>query len=166
MAGRAHRNDLKACGNSARPGARWLHTCRGPVTRRPRILAHPPSSSVDSAPPSRRCGSLTKSLRMSRRGMGGKRLCKARASRGGAHGRAWVRVRANCRAVQGSWCAHAAVDHRDLLEIDGDGRRTERFFRPYRPGTRVLPFSFFGKTAAWGRLVGRQRVQIRSYIPI
>ena len=162
MAGRAHKNGFKACANVASPGARWLHTCRGPASWPKRTSRHPKSSSVDSAPPSRRCGSLTKSLRMSRRGMGGKRLCKARASRGGAHGRAWVRVRASSRAVQGSWCAHAAVDHRDVLEIDGDGRRTERFFRPFRPGTRVLPFSFFGKTAAWGRLVGRQRVQIRS----
>ena len=162
MAGRAHRNDLKACGNSARPGARWLHTCRGPVSSYRITNDHLRSSSQDSAPPSRRCGSLTKSLRMSRRGMSGKRLCTARASRGGAHGRAWVRVRGNSRAVQGSWCAHAAVDHRELLEIDGDGRRTERFFRPFRPGTRVVQFSFFGKTAAWGRLVGRQRVQIRS----
>ena len=79
-----------------------------------------------------------KSLRMSRRGMGGKRLCTARASRGGAHGRAWVRVRANSRAVQGSWCAHAAVDHRELLEIDGDGRRTEREFRPRGRGKKIL----------------------------
>ena len=118
------------------------------------------------AAPSHRRGSLTKSLRMSRRGMGGKRLCTARASRGGAHGRAWVRVRASWRAVQGSWCAHAAVDHRDLLEIDGDGRRTERFFSALWQTSRVFQFSFFGKTAAWGRLVGRQRVQIRSHIPI
>ena len=152
----------KACAIWVRSGARWLHTCRGPVSSYRITNAHLRSSSQDSASPSRRCGSLTKSLRMSRRGMGGKRLCKARASRGGAHGRAWVRVRANSRAVQGSWCAHAAVDHRELLEIDGDGRRTERFFRPLWQGSRVFQFSFFGKTAAWGRLVGRQRVQKRS----
>ena len=162
MAGRAHNNGLKACANGARPGARWLHTGRGPASWPKRTSRHPKSSSVDSAPPSRRCGSLTKSLRMSRRGMSGKRLCTARASRGGAHGRAWVRVRANSRAVQGSWCAHAAVDHRDLLEIDGDGRRTERYFRPLWQGSRIFSISFFGKTAAWGRLVGRQRVQKRS----
>ena len=47
------------------------------------------------------------------------RPCQARAGRGSAHGRAWVRVRANCRAVQGSWCAHAAVDHRELVENRG-----------------------------------------------
>ena len=162
MAGRAHKNDLKACANVASPGARWLHTCRGPETRRPRVLPRPPSSSLDSPSLSRRRGSLTKLLRMSRRGMGGKRLCTARASRGGAHGRAWVRVRANSRAVQGSWCAHAAVDHRELLEIDGDGRRTERFFRPFVRDLGFLNSHFFGKTAAWGRLVGRQRVQKRS----
>ena len=162
MAGRAHNNWLKACANGARPGARWLHTCRGPVSSYRTVLRHLRSSSQDSAPPSRRCGSLTKSLRMSRRGMGGKRLCKARASRGGAHGRAWVRVRASSRAVQGSWCAHAAVDHRDLLEIDG-GRKTHgTLFSALCQGTRIFQFSFFGKTASWGRLVGRQRVQKRS----
>ena len=95
--------------------------------------------------------------------MSGKRLCTARASRGGAHGRAWVRVRANSRAVQGSWCAYAAVDHRDLLEIDGDGRRTERLFRPFGRDLGFFHSHFFGKTAAWGRLVGRQRVNVRSY---
>ena len=145
-----------------RLGARWLHTCRGPVSFLPPTNDHPPSSSQDSASPSRRCGSLTKSLRMSRRGMGGKRLCTARASRGGAHGRAWVRVRASSRAVQGSWCAHAAVDHRDVLEIDG-GRKTHgTLFSALWQGSRFFSFSFFGKTAAWGRLVGRQRVQKRS----
>ena len=141
-----------------RLGARWLHTCRGPETSFRITNDHLRSSSLDSASPSRRCGSLTKSLRMSRRGMGGKRLCTARASRGGAHGRAWVRVRANSRAVQGSWCAHAAVDQRDLLEIDGDGRRTERVFRPFGRELGLFNSHFFGKTAAWGRLVGRQRV--------
>ena len=131
MAGWAPLVGHKACAICVRPGARWLHTCRGPVSSFRRTNDHLRRSSLDSASLSRRCGSLTKSLRMSRRGMSGKRLCTARASRGGAHGRAWVRVRANCRAVQGSLCAHAAVDHRDLLEIDGDGRRTERFFRPF-----------------------------------
>ena len=145
MAGRAHKNGLKACANVASPGARWLHTCRGPVTWTPRTNDHLPSSILDSASLSRRCGSLTKSLRMSRRGMGGKRLCTARASRGGAHGRAWVRVRANSRAVQGSWCAHAAVDHRELLEIDGDGRRTERVFRPFGRDLGFFHSHFLGK---------------------
>ena len=91
MAGKATMVWHKACAIRKRPGARWLHTCRGPVSSYRRTNAHLWRSSLDSAPPSRRCGSLTKSLRMSRRGMGGKRLCKARASRGGAHGRAWVR---------------------------------------------------------------------------
>ena len=123
MAGRAHKNDLKACANSASPGARWLHTCRGPVSSYRITNAHLRSSSQDSAPPSPRCGSLTKSLRMSRRGMGGKRLCTARASRGGAHGRAWVRVRASSRAVQGSGARMQPSTIAKLLEIDG-GRKT------------------------------------------
>ena len=47
------------------------------------------------------------------------RPCTGRARRGGAHGRAQVRTRVNPRARQRVRRRHAALGHRDALEIEG-----------------------------------------------
>ena len=147
MAGRAHRNGLKACGNDARPdpalGGSTPAEGRYPLIGEPTLIFGVRAKillllAVGAARLQSRCGCCDEVWVSAR-------PCIARASRGGAHGRAWVRVRANCPAVQGSWCAHAAVDHRELLEIDGDGRRTERFFRPFGRELGCLNSHFLGK---------------------
>ena len=164
MAGWAHRNGLKACGNGARPGARWLHTCRGPVSSFRTNLRHLRSSSQDSAPPSRRCGSLTKSLRMSRRGMGERTAMhsyieQAAAVRMVARGCACGRTVGRCRARVVRACSRRP----SRAPRNRRGRKTHgTLFSALWQGTRICCISFFGKTAAWGRLVGRQRVQKRS----
>ena len=89
------------------------------------------------------------------------RPCIARASRGGAHGRAWVRGRANSRAVQGSWCARMQPSTiATSLKSTGTEDARNALFGPFVwQGTRVFQFFIFWENRCLGSSSGTSKSQ-------
>ena len=96
----AHAMRPKACAIRVQRGARWLNTCRRPSSSFPKWSATFPSSFEDLVSPSRRKRRPYRTVFMGGRSEDTGLPVGGRASRGGSHGAAWVRVRVKPRAWQ------------------------------------------------------------------
>ena len=149
----------KACCFPFWPGARWLRTCRPPISTKATTLAR-------AAVPKPESGSSKRQPDHARRAG-----THGRAVVPGGHGQTKIEQVAAVRMVargcacvlalgRGSACGAGfqPLDMASLLKSRG-GTGTDLIKRSH-----AVDIFFFsaGQISAWGRLVGRHRVQIRS----
>ena len=169
MGAEAHGQGHKACWPRGRLASRWLHTCRGPVSW-PKLGCPPPILwNQASASPRRRRELLTKSRRHV-----ATRDSRGHVERNVEHIAAVRMVALGCAHDQGmgrscacgggiqhtrNICHGVALNYGWKFPLNR-GWNHKGMARGNKGGVDF--FSSAAQTAAWGRLVGRHRVHVRS----